>query len=93
MSGQLRIASPAEFAARCTPLHAEALFRVASGRSMFSVASCYRCVRDEAQTVAQDLRRWCLVTGKGDNITLTPFGHKVLRQLNRPASSEPGSPR
>lgn len=65
----------------CTPLHASALRRVASGVSMFDEPT--RCIRlrDERGRVAQELRRWCLVTGNGEHIELTRAGHAVLRKI------------
>lgn len=65
----------------CTALHADALRRVARGVSMFPTMTRDPLTLRDRGAVAADLRRWCLVTGKGDAIELTRAGRAVLRNL------------
>lgn len=65
----------------CTSLHAQALRRVARGASMFDYPTRDPLTLRERAAVSQDLRRWCLVTGKGDEIQLTRAGHAVVNKL------------
>ena len=65
----------------CTELHISALRRVARGAGMFETMTRDRLTLAERQRAAQDLRRWCLVDGKGEALHVTRIGHSVINKL------------